>query len=233
MRTNDEQSADRERAIPPEQIDVETRLKAVNRELDEIGVELSRLNARRKKLLELKEKLRIQKQQEQSNIIAKKDWESEEFGWSKEVRRVLKEIFHMADFRAQQLATINALLAKQNVLLLAPTGGGKSLCYQLPAVVSKGITLVVSPLISLMEDQVWALKKLGIRAEYLCGTSEKELVSAVHKYLRDGDDGNLKILFVTPERINRSARFKTALQKCYNIKKLAQIAIGKLVRVEC
>lgn len=228
MRTNDEQSADRERAIPPEQIDVETRLKAVNRELDEIGVELSRLNARRKKLLELKEKLRIQKQQEQSNIIAKKDWESEEFGWSKEVRRVLKEIFHMADFRAQQLATINALLAKQNVLLLAPTGGGKSLCYQLPAVVSKGITLVVSPLISLMEDQVWALKKLGIRAEYLCGTSEKELVSAVHKYLRDGDDGNLKILFVTPERINRSARFKTALQKCYNIKKLAQIAIDEV-----
>ncbi|XP_019931039.3 ATP-dependent DNA helicase Q1 [Aedes albopictus] len=211
-----------------EQIDVDTRLKAINRELDEISTELSRLNARRKKLLDLKEKLRIQKQQEQSSIIAKKDWESEEFSWSKETRRVLKEVFHMRDFRAQQLATINALLAKQNVLLLAPTGGGKSLCYQLPAVVSKGITLVVSPLISLMEDQVWALKKLGIKAEYLCGTSEKELVSSVHKCLREGDDDSLKLLFVTPERINRSARFKTALQKCYNVKKLAQIAIDEV-----
>ncbi|XP_062564413.1 ATP-dependent DNA helicase Q1-like [Armigeres subalbatus] len=209
-------------------IDVDTRLKAINRELDEIDFELNRLNARRKKLLDLKERFRIQKQQEQSNIIAKNDWEAENFDWSAEVRRVLKDVFGMEQFRAQQLATINALLSKQNVLLLAPTGGGKSLCYQLPAVVCKGITLVVSPLISLMEDQVWALKKLGIKAEYLCSTSDKELVNSVQKALRNGDDADLKLLFVTPERINRSSRFKTALQKCYNAKKLAHIAIDEV-----
>ncbi|XP_065081844.1 ATP-dependent DNA helicase Q1-like [Ochlerotatus camptorhynchus] len=213
---------------PSAELDFDTRLRAVSRELGEIHEELARLNARRKKLVELKEKLQIQKQQEKSNIIAKKDWDSEEFKWSGEVRRILKDVFHMTTFRAQQLAAINAVLAKNNVLLLAPTGGGKSLCYQLPALVLNGITLVVSPLISLMEDQVWALKKLGVKAEYLCGSTDKDLVTSVQKMLRDGNDECLKLLFVTPERINRSARFKTALQKCYNAKKLALIAIDEV-----
>ena len=145
-----------------------------------------------------------------------------------DLHKALQEHFGFDKFKGNQEKIIESLLAGQDTFVIKPTGGGKSLCYQLPAVVSKGITLVVSPLISLMEDQVWALKKLGIKAEYLCGTSEKELVSSVHKCLREGDDDSLKLLFVTPERINRSARFKTALQKCYNVKKLAQIAIGKL-----
>lgn len=76
-------------------------------------------------------------------------------------------------------------MAGKDVILIAPTGGGKSLCYQLPAVISNGLTIVISPLVSLMEDQVWALRKFGIEAEYLSASREKDKNNAVLKQLRE------------------------------------------------
>lgn len=94
----------------------------------------------------------------------------------------------MQTFRSEQQKTINAVLSKNDVLLLAPTGGGKSLCFQLPAVILKGLTIVVSPLISLMEDQVWSLKKLDIKAELLCSSTDKTEVSRIYRSLTDKSD---------------------------------------------
>ncbi len=99
------------------------------------------------------------------------------------LREKLKSIFTIDDFRSKQLETINASLSKQDTILVAPTGGGKSLTYQLSAVIDSGITIVVSPLISLMEDQLNSLQKRKIPAEMLSMVSPKEVVDQVHKIL--------------------------------------------------
>lgn len=104
------------------------------------------------------------------------------------MRTVLKSVFGLSDFRAQQLQTINCVMARKDTLLIVPTGGGKSLCYQLPAVLaSNALTVVVSPLISLMEDQVWALQKLNIEAELLSAALDKTKNSAIIKQLAEAD----------------------------------------------
>ena len=80
---------------------------------------------------------------------------------------ILKDVFGYHDFRGPQEAVINALVAGDDALVLMPTGGGKSLCYQIPSLVRDGVGIVVSPLIALMQDQVSALHELGVRAGFL------------------------------------------------------------------
>lgn len=130
-----------------------------------------------------------------------------------------------------QLETLNVTLSKLDCILVASTGAGKSLTYQLSALMETGITLVVSPLISLMEDQVSSLKKRKVPAEMLSMSSSKEIVEIVHKSLQDPskDKSNqLKIIYVTPERMSKSKRFMTALQKCFQNGKLNRIAIDEV-----
>lgn len=100
----------------------------------------------------------------------------------------MKRVFKLTAFRPQQLRTINSVLAKKDVILIAPTGGGKSLCYQLPALLGDGLTVVVSPLVSLMEDQVWSLQKHGVKAELLCASTEKKKNNSILKHLASGDE---------------------------------------------
>ena len=83
---------------------------------------------------------------------------------------ILKSVFGYEAFRGQQRDVIDAALAGRDALVLMPTGAGKSLCYQVPALVRPGTGLIVSPLIALMHDQVTALRELGLRAEYLNST---------------------------------------------------------------
>lgn len=113
-------------------------------------------------------------------------------------QQILKDIYGYADFRLNQQAIIAALLAGQDVLALMPTGGGKSLCYQIPALVRNGVGIVVSPLIALMQDQVVALKQLGLRAEFLNSTLDFESVQRIERALLAGE---LDLLYVAPERL--------------------------------
>ena len=85
-------------------------------------------------------------------------------------KEVLKEYFGYDSFRAGQEDIINAILEKKDVLAIMPTGAGKSLCYQVPAMMLSGITVVISPLISLMQDQVKSLNDVGINAAYVKST---------------------------------------------------------------
>lgn len=111
-------------------------------------------------------------------------------------QEILKDIFGYDSFRPLQLEIIKNLLAGKDTLAIMPTGGGKSLCYQIPALIFKGITIVVSPLISLMQDQVSSLKENGIPAEFLNSSLEFSEYLETVKKLKNGE---IKIVYVSPE----------------------------------
>jgi ATP-dependent DNA helicase RecQ len=113
-------------------------------------------------------------------------------------RRVLREVFGYSSFRGQQAAIIEAALSGRDSLVLMPTGGGKSLCYQIPALVRDGVGVVVSPLIALMEDQVGALREAGVAAAFLNSTLRRAEQNEVIADLRHG---RLKLLYLAPERL--------------------------------
>ncbi|WP_133000637.1 DNA helicase RecQ [Luteimonas arsenica] len=111
---------------------------------------------------------------------------------------VLRRVFGHEAFRGEQAAIIEHVAAGGDALVLMPTGGGKSLCYQVPALLREGCAIVISPLIALMQDQVEALRQLGVRAAFLNSTLEGAEAAAVERQLREG---TLDLLYVAPERL--------------------------------
>src|SRR5881296_3317049 len=118
-------------------------------------------------------------------------------------RTILQERFGHARFRIHQLRVLGPLLAGRNVLAVLPTGAGKSLCYQVPALLSTGLTLVISPLISLMQDQVGALRRRGIAAAYLNSQLDADQRRVV---LDAATSGRLALLYCAPERLRSLTR---------------------------
>lgn len=112
--------------------------------------------------------------------------------------QILHDVFGYTSFRGNQQAIVEHVAAGGDALVLMPTGGGKSLCYQLPALLRDGIALVVSPLIALMQDQVDALNQLGVKAAYLNSSLDAEAARDVTGRLHRGE---LDILYVAPERL--------------------------------
>ena len=113
-------------------------------------------------------------------------------------RAVLNSTFGYDDFRPGQADIVAALLAGENVLAVMPTGAGKSLCYQLPALACESLTVVVSPLIALMRDQVAALRLNGVAAGALNSATPRADAAATHRLLREG---RLRLLYISPERL--------------------------------
>ncbi len=122
---------------------------------------------------------------------------------------VLRQTFGFEHFRHGQEEVIAHLLAGRSAAAVFPTGSGKSLCYQLPALLLPGLTVVVSPLIALMKEQIDRLQARGIRAERLDSTRDAAQVAAITRSLRAGE---LRLLYVAPERFNNE-RFRAALQR--------------------
>ncbi|HLT63990.1 MAG TPA: DNA helicase RecQ [Pseudohongiella sp.] len=115
-------------------------------------------------------------------------------------RRVLRTVFGYEDFRGAQADIILELLEGRNALVLMPTGGGKSLCYQIPSLLRSGVGIVISPLIALMQDQVDALRTAGVRAGFINSSLSLEDYQQVMRALRRGE---LDLLYLAPERLNQ------------------------------
>jgi ATP-dependent DNA helicase RecQ len=113
--------------------------------------------------------------------------------------QILRDVFGFDDFRDGQAEVVQAVAAGQNVLAIMPTGGGKSLCFQLPALMRDGITVVISPLIALMRDQVRALREAGVEAGALTSGNTPEETDAVWDAI---EAGALKLLYIAPERLS-------------------------------
>ena len=112
--------------------------------------------------------------------------------------QVLRDVFGYSSFRGQQQQVVEHLVSGGDALVLMPTGGGKSLCYQIPALVREGVGVVVSPLISLMQDQVAALREAGVRAEFLNSTMTWSQAIEVERRVYNGD---IDLLYLAPERL--------------------------------
>ena len=126
---------------------------------------------------------------------------------TRQATRVLKRTFGFDSFRPHQQEIISAVLDGRDLFAALPTGGGKSLCYQLPAMLLPKLTVVVSPLIALMEDQVEAARQSGVPAAYLNSSLDSDAVRALY---RDLAAGTVRLLYVSPERLAFSG-FRTAL----------------------
>lgn len=123
---------------------------------------------------------------------------------------VLNTVFGYAEFRKPQDEVINTVINGNNALVLMPTGGGKSLCYQVPALIRSGCAIVISPLIALMQDQVNALTLLGVNASFLNSSLDHQQANNVEQALMQGQ---LDLLYIAPERLTQP-RMLSLLQQC-------------------
>jgi superfamily II DNA helicase RecQ len=146
-----------------------------------------------------------------------------------EIIRILNTVFCLHAFRTNQLEAINATMAGKDVFVLMPTGGGKSLCYQVPAVcktgVTKGVTFVVSPLLALMHDQVEALKRKGVDVALWNSERSSEDVHELLQRLKGRRKPSL--VYVTPEKLRESQALKNILTMLYETRELARFVIDE------
>ena len=155
-----------------------------------------------------------------------------QYNWSKDVTKALRARFHLTGFRPNQLEAINATLNGKDTFVLMPTGGGKSLCYQLPSIVTsghtQGVTVVFSPLLSLMHDQVSHLQGLKIQALLINSEVTQEHRRIVVDTLKNPQvEKYIQLLYITPEMISRSKTMLEAFRDLYQRKKLARIVIDE------
>src|ERR1043165_5791642 len=137
-------------------------------------------------------------------------------------RQVLNETFGYPEFRGHQADVIQHVADGGDALVLMPTGGGKSLCYQIPALLRDGVAIVISPLISLMQDQVAALRELGVRAAYLNSTLDWQEAGRIERAMVAGD---LDLVYIAPERL--------LTERCLNFLERAPLALFAIDEAHC
>lgn len=118
---------------------------------------------------------------------------------NKDLYSILNQVFGYNSFRGEQQKVIEQIISGGSAFVLMPTGSGKSLCYQIPAIILEGVAVVISPLISLMQDQVSTLKELGVTASYIASNLDYQQIQTVFSDIRKGQ---IKLLYITPERVS-------------------------------
>jgi ATP-dependent DNA helicase RecQ len=135
---------------------------------------------------------------------------------------LLQTVFGYPVFRGQQAEIVGHVSGGGDALVLMPTGGGKSLCYQIPALLRDGVGVVVSPLIALMQDQVDALAEVGVRAAFLNSTQTYEEASRIERLVRTGE---IDLVYVAPERL--------MTPRCLNLLEASKIALFAIDEAHC
>ncbi|KAL6180911.1 hypothetical protein ACLB2K_047569 [Fragaria x ananassa] len=220
-------------------MDTQEEEALLEEELLNVEVEIQTVREQIKVLLDQQERLYERQSELQALLQASKDSGSPVIGastaaedlsgsfeWDSQADDVRFNVFGISTYRANQREIINAVMSGRDVLVIMAAGGGKSLCYQLPAILRDGVALVVSPLLSLIQDQVMGLEALGIPAHMLTSTTSKEEEKIIYKALEKGE-GDLNILYVTPEKISKSKRFMSKLEKCHHAGRLSLISIDE------
>lgn len=136
----------------------------------------------------------------------------------------LQNKFLLQRFRENQIEAIKMAISKDDCMIIIPTGAGKSLCYQLPAVMGGDLTLVVSPLISLINDQISKLKTLNINAKQLAGVQLPEEVAEIYQALRSNE---IRLLYVTPEKLMQNEQFRAVLDEVYRNNRIRRFVIDE------
>ncbi|KAL4519136.1 hypothetical protein Ndes2526A_g00239 [Nannochloris sp. 'desiccata'] len=207
---------------------------ALAQELAHVETQLRQLESQIENLLHRQQTLQESRDRLQRLVAADAraprvaDWAAASFPWDMQVQNLLRSVFRLSSWRPLQREIINATLQGRDALALLPAGGGKSLCYQLPALVDPqgNVTVVVSPLLALIVDQVAHLHKLNIPVSALTSLSPKEELNHVLKSL-DQADTTPRLLYCTPERIASSKRFISKLEKLYKSGRLSRFAIDE------
>ncbi|EIW68807.1 hypothetical protein TREMEDRAFT_12143, partial [Tremella mesenterica DSM 1558] len=144
------------------------------------------------------------------------DYQGCSFPWSPAIATTLRQVFKLSGFRLCQEGVINAAMDDRNIVCVMPTGGGKSLTYQLPAMMGRGVTVVISPLLALIWDQVRSLKDLGVECAMMTGATTKAEQNQIYEKIEGGSSKGgreLRLCYVTPEKVAKSKRFMSALEK--------------------
>ncbi|XP_055760959.1 ATP-dependent DNA helicase Q1-like isoform X2 [Salvelinus fontinalis] len=208
---------------------VEAKLEVVELQIAELLKKQASLTSKKKQLLGRLEEP-CDSTQPSGPAMTKQEllrYEKDDFSWSTKLEQNLKDVFQLSKFRPLQLKAINLSMSGKDLFLVMPTGRGKSLCYQLPAVCSEGFTLVVTPLVSLMEDQLMYLKSIDVEAVSLNASSSKEHAKMVLAEMTD-TKAPFKLLYVTPEKIAKSKLLMSRLEKAYNAGRLSRIAVDEV-----
>lgn len=202
------------------------RLAAIDAEVEQIVHQVQELTRIKRELLDERRTILAEQRAAQRDAVEHTTDYTATFPWSTELLRRARTVFDIEAFRAGQECVCNAAMDGRDVVVVMPTGAGKSLCYQLPALLSDAVTLVISPLIALMHDQVVNLRARGVPCALLSSTTTKEEASAVLRAVRDDVEAP-KLLYVTPERVAKSKTLLAALQHAYEQGRLSRLVVDE------
>jgi len=213
-----------------------SRLQEVNAKLADVRQRIAELQCEEADLAyeaeSLSEKISESKAAQQRAAAAAQDWCSS-FAWDAPVLACLQELFHHQSFRPLQREAVNAVMSRRDVFAVMPTGSGKSLCYQLPAalwsrntkgVENRGVTLVISPLLALIHNQVGSMRAVNVDARMINSETSKEDKRATLTAL---GTGKLTLLYVTPEFMAKSKVLISKLQQAWNQNLFCLIAVDE------
>ncbi|OQR79354.1 putative ATP-dependent DNA helicase Q1-like [Tropilaelaps mercedesae] len=206
------------------------RLREVESALEEVRKKLRVLRSEQASLENEKKTL---EQTIKSQVVRQdgQEFRGSNFPWSEKIGKLRMNGFGIKAFRGLQETAINCILSGKDCILIMPTGGGKSLTYQLPCAYLRGLTVVITPLVSLMEDQVMQVRARCCSLPVACLHAQlprEESSSILKRMTFPSADENALLLYVTPERLAKSKLFMTKLQKCWELKKLKLIAIDEV-----